>query len=251
MGPMASAHPRLLDYSASSPAENLALDEALLRSAGEAIGGGSPAAENEWLRFWESGVPFVVLGVSGKWREEIREEACAADSIPILRRASGGGTVVQGRGCLNFSLVLSIGLRPELRDVHGSYRHIIDRVARALGPEGAALAGTSDLAIDGIKISGNAQKRSRDVVLHHGTVLYDFDLSLLDRYLAHPPREPEYRKGRSHRDFCRNLSLGATELRGRIAEEWRACASDRSQAIPAVDALVAEKYGRDDWNLRF
>ena len=90
---------RLLDCSFQEPAMNLALDEVLLNDAEE---GHSP----EVLRFWESPVPFVVLGLTQRLSEEVHEDACARDGIPILRRASGGGCVLQGKGCLNYALVL-------------------------------------------------------------------------------------------------------------------------------------------------
>ena len=81
---------RLLELTLPSPAENLALDEALLlEHDGVAV---------ECLRFWESPVHFVALGVSGKMQADVDVDACARDGVPILRRASGGGTVLQGPG---------------------------------------------------------------------------------------------------------------------------------------------------------
>src|SRR5688572_23295776 len=100
---------RLLDLTLPTPEENLALDEALLLALEQDLAGGAgPPPPLETLRFWESPVPFVVLGVSGRLREEVDREACARAGVPVLRRASGGGTVIQGPGCLNFSLALSL-----------------------------------------------------------------------------------------------------------------------------------------------
>ena len=69
--------------------------------------------------------------------------------------------------------------------------------------------GISDLAVEGKKFSGNAQQRKRDHLLHHGTLLYSFDLDLLPRYLKAPPRQPEYRAQRAHEDFLGNVPLTA------------------------------------------
>src|ERR1041385_179712 len=83
-----------LDLTSSSPAENLACDEALLDFCEERPG-------LEVLRFWESTERFVVLGYANALHREVNVAACEAAQIPIMRRCSGGGTVLQGPGCLN------------------------------------------------------------------------------------------------------------------------------------------------------
>lgn len=92
---------RLLDLTLPTPIENLALDEALLEELDEQ--GGEPI-----LRFWESERPFVVLGASCRIHDDVHVKACADDGVPLLRRASGGGTVLQGPGCLSYALLLPL-----------------------------------------------------------------------------------------------------------------------------------------------
>ena len=75
---------RVIDVSFREPERNLALDQVLLDNAEERAG-------CEVLRFWESPIPFVVLGVSQKLEQEVDEEACCRDKVPILRRCSAGG----------------------------------------------------------------------------------------------------------------------------------------------------------------
>src|SRR5262245_37948378 len=96
---VAASNVRLLDCTLPSPAENLACDEALLDAA--EAGDGPPV-----LRFWEATQPFVVLGFANKLEQEVDQAACRERQVPILRRCSGGGTVVQGPGCLNYTLIL-------------------------------------------------------------------------------------------------------------------------------------------------
>ena len=110
-----------LDLTLSSPEENIALDEALLLDAEEGLGG-------EVLRLWQWDHPAVILGSGGKLAEDVNEPACAADGVPVLRRSSGGGTVLLGPGCLCFSLVLAFARDPRLEDLHASYAYILDRV---------------------------------------------------------------------------------------------------------------------------
>lgn len=201
---------RLLDDSPPSAEENLALDAALFRSV-------EAGAEDELLRLWESTVPVVVVGRSGVISSEVKLATCAEDGIAILRRDSGGGGVLLGPGCMNYSLLLRLDRHPELRDVSLSYRRILGCLVRALAVPGLEIRGISDLAIGGRKVSGNAQRRGRRALLHQGTLLFDFEPRRVERYLQPPPRQPAYRSGRCHADFLGNLPLSRSEIRMRLA----------------------------------
>jgi lipoate-protein ligase A len=239
---------RVLDLTLPSPAENIALEEALLHRCQLASERGE---EDAFLRLWESPRHFVVLGVACRLREEVEVERCHADDVPILRRASGGGTVLQGPGCLNYSLVLPLARWPRLRDVTRSYAEIIGRTAAALGLAGAGLRGSSDLALAEWKVGGSAQKRSRDALLFHGTILHAFDLALIPRYLREPERRPAYRGGRCHLDFVANAGGHAAEIRARLAAAWEAEPLPPDWSPPPVAGLIAEKYSRPEWTARF
>lgn len=80
--------------------------------------------------------------------------------------------------------------------------------------------GISDLALDGRKVSGNAQRRSSAAVLHHGTVLYEFNVGRVGRYLRRPQKEPAYRAGRGHEEFLTNLPVGVGVIRRGLVEEF-------------------------------
>jgi lipoate-protein ligase A len=232
----------LLDYTAPTLDENLALDEALLLAA-------EARESGEVLRFWEWPRLAVVLGAGGSIAVDVNEEACLRDGVPIHRRASGGGTVLLGPGCLNFTLVLSYDRDPELRFVNSSYRWILGRVCNALqtvGPVG--FAGISDLAMNGMKASGNAQQRKANHLLHHGTLLYAFDVGQIGRYLHRPEREPAYRRERDHAAFVANLPADGTLLRKLLAEEFAVEAGELDPSLSQrVGALISERYGRSDW----
>jgi lipoate-protein ligase A len=233
-----------LDLTLPTLAANLALDEALLMDA-EA---GGPAL----LRVWSWPYWAVVLGAGGKLADDVDEEACRADGVPLARRSSGGGTVVLGPGCLLFSMVLPYEWHPALRDVNASYRHILGEMAAALADLAPDIsqAGTSDLASAGRKFSGNSQQRKRTHCLHHGTLLYAFELGGIARYLKQPARRPAYRLDRAHDAFLMNVPAEPQDLIRRLRERWRAEEPLTRWPREKVDALVAERYARDEWTRR-
>ncbi len=235
---------RLLDLTLPSAAENLALDEALLEEAEQ---GGQP---RETLRLWESDQPVVVVGRSSKIGVEVRPEVCHELGIPVLRRVSGGAAVVAGPGCLMYAVVLSYRLRPELRSVDRAHAFVLGTLAAALRPlvPGVRRRGISDLVVGRHKVSGNSLRCRRDHLLYHGTLLYDFPLESIERTLAMPPRQPDYREGRSHGAFVANLPLDGPTLRRALTTAW-------GVQQPMVDwprgltaRLAAEKYERASWN---
>ena len=191
--------------------EHLAREWAMFR-AGEADTPGPRSA------IWHSARPLVVLGRSGRAADHVHLEACRADGVEVVRRESGGGTVVLGPGCLNYAVVLSLVSCPGLIDVAESFRWILGRIVSALDVRGLSVAGGTDLAVDGGKVSGNAQRRGRRALLHHGTLLFDFDPALASRYLKEPARQPAYRASRRHAAFMANLALPPETLRARLAD---------------------------------
>jgi len=239
---------RLLDLSYDEPERNLALDEALLN---EAEAGRSP----ETLRFWESPVTFVVLGIAQRFEDEVLAEACARDGVPVRRRCSAGGCVLQMPGCINYSLVLSQDAREELSGIRRSYEYILGTVASALHEAGAEVVpdGISDLRSGVRKVSGNAQRRRKRFLLHHGTLLYDADASLMANYLREPAARPEYRGGRIHSEFVSNLGISREDLLKAIADAFsgEAKQGDLTQAEhEETSRLANEKYATKAWTRR-
>jgi len=230
-------------------AENLALDEALLQELQAAP---SHAEGPGLLRIWEWTSYAVVLGAAGQLRADIHVDACERDGVEIHRRSSGGGTVLLGPGCLMYSLVLRYDTAVELREVHSSYRWIMAKLAHAVEPwlPGVAPAGICDLAVGGRKVSGNAQQRKRNTCLHHGTLLYDFDLDLIPRYLKLPTDRPEYRGGRDHLDFVRNVPATRSQLVAALRAEWNAVEERREIPLDRVGAVLRERFELPDWVAR-
>jgi lipoate-protein ligase A len=182
------------------------------------------AVDYGW-RLWEADTAAVVLGRFGNVAADVFEQHCHRDGVPVVRRCSGGGAVVIGRGCLNFAVAVALPVHPELVDVARSFGIVLHLVASALAIEGLSIAGGTDLVVGGRKVSGNAQRRGRRALLHHGTLLYDFDPMLAARYLRAPRRQPEYREHRPHTDFMGCLGIPRELLTARLSEGFASLAS--------------------------
>lgn len=236
-----------VDVSLESPALNLALDEALLEQceASEPAGG--------VLRFWRTPVYFVVVGYGNRIAAEVDVAACGAAGIPVLRRCSGGGTVLQGPGCLNYALVLPVAESGPLASITGTNEFVMERnreaVAGLVG-QPVRIEGHTDLAVAGRKFSGNSQRRRRRHLLFHGTFLLGFDLGLIGRMLRPPTREPAYRQGRGHGDFVMNLPVAEGDLRAALRRVWGARKDMENPPLELARELAAARYGSDGWNRR-
>jgi lipoate-protein ligase A len=237
---------KLLELTLEAAAVNLALDEALLEAAeaGE--------LDDDVLRLWEFPSPIVIVGRSSRVAEEVHLEAARASGIPVLRRASGGAAIVAGPGCLMYSVILKYEGREHLRMLDEVHRHVLGKVLSVLAPliPRAEHVGTSDLALAGLKFSGNSVRCKRDHLLYHGTLLYDFDLSLIGRLLKMPPRQPQYRDERQHGDFVANLGLSSATLRQSLVAAFNANQMLISWPAERTHLLAASRYSQDNWNLQ-
>jgi lipoate-protein ligase A len=206
---------RRLDITLPTATENVAFDQSLLDEAE------SSPEPREAFRLWECPELAVIVGRSSRREIEVNLAACEADGIPIVQRPSGGCAVVIGPGCLMYSVVLSYELRPELASIDRTHQFVLGRVQQALATliSDIQYCGISDLAWQGRKFSGNSLRCKRRHLLYHGTILYDFPLDRIARYLLTPPREPDYRAARSHDDFVTNLPIAGDALRNAL---WQA-----------------------------
>ena len=241
----------LLDLTLRSPAENLAMDEALLDNA-------ETGSQEEVLRFWESSTPFVVVGYANKIASEVNIAACESGGIPILRRCSGGGTVVQGPGCLNYALVLRITDDGPTRNITAANHFIMERNRTAISsidnlppPMNLSVRGHTDLVLNDLKFSGNSQRRRKRFLLFHGTFLHSFDLGLVSELLRLPSTQPDYRANREHAEFVTNLSVPPDLIRCVIAKAWNATLDNTPPPLESTKLLVREKYGKAEWNQKF
>jgi lipoate-protein ligase A len=241
---------KLLDLTLESPAENLALDEALLDDAE----GAADVVSTEVLRLWEPQHMLVVAGSSSHLSAEINLDACQAREIPVLRRASGGATIVTGPGCLMYAVVLAYRDRSHLRDIGEAHQFVLGTIERTLSrsvPE-VRPAGVSDLVIgeSQLKFSGNSLRCKRNHFLYHGTILYNFAIDEIAALLKMPSRQPAYRNARGHHDFLTNLPLDRDAARQAMIDAFEASRPCAEWPRALTAKLTADKYSTQEWNRR-
>ena len=132
---------RVIIHSFSTPEENLSAEEFFFLAK-------TNSCENDILRIWESKDYFIVLGSSQVVSEEVFWDECISRNIKILRRCSAGGAVLQGPGCVNFSLSLNLERYPQLRNIRESYNILLSSLYNILNNKwkiNTTIAGISDL----------------------------------------------------------------------------------------------------------
>ncbi|PIE89284.1 MAG: hypothetical protein CR997_12190 [Acidobacteria bacterium] len=148
----------------------------------------------------------VVMGAGGKARCEVYGDRLEQDRIPLFKRKGGGGTVLLGP----HTLVLTVHAGVAKPFAHKSYFHVINRalieVLNSFKKLNYEERGISDISVDGRKIVGSSIFRRKNYLLYQASLLVLPEFVLMERYLKHPPREPDYRNARSHSVFVTCLS---------------------------------------------
>jgi lipoate-protein ligase A len=244
-----------LDLTLPSPAENLAADEALLDGCESGDG-------EEILRFWEPRQTFVVVGYANKVVAEVDVTACGAKGVPIFRRCSGGGAVVQMPGGLNYSLILRITETGPTHSISSANNFIMEKNRTAIAALGKtfnlqlstfnlSVRGHTDLCLGELKFAGNSQRRRKSFLLFHGTLLLNCDLALIGELLLMPSKQPDYRASRPHEQFVTNLELAADKVKAALAKAWGADEELKALPLEQISQLAKEKYSMREWNFKF
>ena len=205
------------------PYENLALEEALLNRVGEG---------ELILYLWQNERSVVIGRNQNPWKE-CRTALLAEEGGRLARRLSGGGAVFHDLGNLNFTFLMPAADYDLLRQLT-----VIERACQSLGIP-AARSGRNDLLADGRKFSGSAFYKHAGKAYHHGTLMVDVDLEMVQRYLR-PSKAKLAAKGvdsvRSRvvnlREFVPDLTIPrlADALIAALAEVYAEATGNRQQA---------------------
>lgn len=155
----------------NDPHFNLALEEYALKYLNP---------EENYVILWQN-EPSIIIGRNQNTIEEINTAYVKENNINVVRRLSGGGAVYHDFGNLNFTFIVTI---KDDSDVN-NFKKFTEPVIKALDKFGikAELSGRNDITIDGKKFSGNAQYFYKNRLLHHGTILFDSNLAVVQEAL--------------------------------------------------------------------
>ena len=154
-----------------SPYINLSLEEILLKDEN--------IKEDIFMLYQNENT--IVFGRNQNVLAEVNIDYVKKEKIKLIRRVSGGGTVYHDKGNINFSFITN--------NKENSYQDFLEPIIKFLNSIGvnAKFKGKNDVVVDGFKISGNAQYKYKDRMFHHGTLLFDVDLSKLGKALKPHP----------------------------------------------------------------
>lgn len=148
----------------------------------------------------------VVAGRGSDLSREIHLDRCLADNIPIFRRPGGGCSVFLDPGNLIVSIALPAKGFGGIQALFDKSNQWLINGFSALGLTRVYQDGISDLVLDNRKIGGTCLYRTKGFAYYSASLLVNPDLDRMDTYLPHPPREPAYRRGRSHNAFLVGLT---------------------------------------------
>ncbi len=242
---------RLIISESKSPHFNLATEEYLLHHVDEDI------------VFIYDNTSSVIVGKHQNAFEECNQTFCEKYNIDVVRRLSGGGTVFHGPGNLNFCFIQN----GEQADQLINFKKFLHPVNSFLNSIGVAseYSGRNDLLVDGFKISGNAEHiySRKKRVIHHGTLLYDADLSTLNTAIkAKVNAIFKTHAVKSVRSTVANIcdylpdNWNYDVFKSSLAESLLSFYSGQNlplsdSEITTINTLVKEKYSTWGWNFGY
>ncbi len=238
-----------LDLTTTDPAFNLAAEQYVFDAL---------PRDRAYFMLWQNDNAIIV----GKYQNtfaEINDAYVKEHGIRVVRRLSGGGAVYHDLGNLNFTFIADAGTLSTL-----NFTIFCEPVIRTLARFGvtAEVNGRNDMTIDGRKFSGNSQYLKQGRIMHHGTILFDSDLSVVSNALQVDESKFQSKASKSVRSRVTNVAaylptpVSLPEFRSAlladIAQSVGGEAYDFSASdLAAIEKLRAERYGTWEWNYGF
>ena len=198
---------RLLETGPRNAAENMALDEILLK------------AKNCYdvpntIRFLQFRPHSVLLGYHQSMKQELRVDFCKDAVIDINRRITGGGTIYFDESQIGWEVICDKKFFDmDIADV-GFFKQLSQPLIKSLDELGlkASFRSRNDIEINGKKISGTGGTEEGDVFLFQGTLLVDFDIITMLKALRIPVAKLKDKEidGAKERVTCLKWELGYT-----------------------------------------
>lgn len=232
----------------NNPYFNLALEEYFLKHKD---------IKEDILILWQNDNT-IVVGKNQNTYEELNAEYVNDNNINVVRRLSGGGAVYHDLGNLNFTII-----QPSSSDHKNDFSFFTKPIIECLNKLGAdaAFSGRNDILLDGKKISGNSQYFCKDKLLHHGTLLFNSEMTVLTKALKVKKEKFESKGVKSVGSRVTNISdyidksISLERFKNMLVEtvfEYRKGEIKNYELtdtdIEKINELVKNKYGTWEWN---
>jgi lipoate---protein ligase len=159
---------------------------------------------NQFL-IWIPDKVYIVLGASNNINDALNRDNVIRDNIPVLKRPSGGQTVILTPNNIIVAAVFVNKNSLHPKDVFQQMNNLIISTIEDVGIHNLSMMGISDIAISGKKILGSSIYRSKEALLYHAVLNLGEPSTTFEKYMKHPSKEPDYRQGRSHSEFVTSL----------------------------------------------
>ena len=226
----------------TDPAFNLAFEEYVLLNK----------KEGSYLMLWQN-ANTVVVGRNQNTAAEIDADFVRDMGVTVVRRMTGGGAVYHDLGNLNYSFISDLGDAEAL-----SIERFARPVCAALESMGvkAGLSGRNDILAEGKKVSGVAQRIYKDRILHHGTLLFDSDSSMIagalraheEKFTSKSAKSVRSRVGNIRALLPEDMSLEAfwqcilRQLGGEGLEFWQPDGAELEQIEKLAECLIQSLF---------
>lgn len=169
------------------------------------------------FHIWQPEETYVILGTSNKPEDALNERNIFDDNIQVYKRPSGGQSVILTPNTL---VIAVLKIEEQIKAPKTFFKEINSLIINALeqlGVTNLSHKGISDIAIREKKILGSSMYRNKEKNFYHAVLNVSESADIFEKYLKHPVKEPDYRKGRSHKDFVTSLkecgnAVNSTEI---------------------------------------
>ena len=157
------------------------------------------------IMVWRPRQDSLIIGNSNHASKSINVDLAERDNISIYKRMSGGETVLLTDKMMIISAVLKHSELGGSKTIFQTINQLIIDALKGFGCQDAVYRGISDIAIGQKKILGSAMYKGKDTIFYHAVLNLAEDVDYISRYILHPERETDYRKGRNHKEFVTSL----------------------------------------------
>lgn len=198
--------------------------------------------------------PAVIVGINQNAIEEVNLGYTENNDIKVVRRLTGGGTVYHDKGNLCYTVIAPFD---QTVDTYREFTKPVIKYLNSLGVK-AEFSGRNDILVDGKKISGNAQTVYNGRIMHHGTILFDTDMSVLEKAINPSKIKMESKGIKSVRARVTNVKeylekdMDILAFKKGLAQEFLSSCTqynltekDKEQ----IEKLIVEKYSNYEWNI--